>query len=118
MKRRLRKKLRRGEFREDCFQLQFAIADGLDTQERNDSLNQFIEMVEVAGLQFGGGGGGSAYWSGFVEICGRGTMTTKQRDRVVCWLQRQPRIVSSIAGEFFDAWSDSLGSPPSEISLD
>ncbi|MFY9253255.1 MAG: 50S ribosome-binding protein YggL [Fuerstiella sp.] len=98
--------LRRGEFREDCFPVEFTMAKALTTLERNALLDRFIDMIETVGLQFGGGG--DVHWSGVVEIFGRGTTTTEHRDHVVSWLRQQPGIVSVDAGQLFDAW---YGSP-------
>lgn len=102
MKRRLRKKLHLGEFREDCFPLEFEIDSTTSRDERNELIDLFIEMIEIAGLQFGGGG--DCRWSGIVEFSGRGTATPEHRDLVLSWLRRQPSVLHADAGELFDVW--------------
>ena len=62
MKKRLRKKLRLREFREDCLPLNFNMQADLTADERNKILDRFIQMIEDTGLQFGGGGCGTE-WS-------------------------------------------------------
>ncbi|MBT4864946.1 MAG: DUF469 family protein [Planctomycetaceae bacterium] len=107
MRKRLRKKLRLREFREDCLPLNFNMQADLSADERNKILDRFIQMIEDAGLQFGGGGRGTE-WSGIAETCGRGSVTAEHRRTVLEWLERQPQILNATAGPLIDGW---YGSP-------
>ena len=52
MKRRLRKKLRVAEFREDCFELTFHLDPALQGDAIHAVTDDFIDMVESRGLQY------------------------------------------------------------------
>ena len=100
--RRLRKKMRIGEFREDCFPVKFRMKATLSTDELGSFTDRFITMIENAGLQFGGGGGSD--WKGIVETFRRGSTTEKQRDAVLAWLETQDEVSGVSGGEIFDGW--------------
>lgn len=87
MKKRLRKKLRLDEFREDCLPLDYNMQADLTDDERNETHDRFIQMIEDTGLQCGGGGRGTE-WSFIVEICGRGSVTAEHRRTVLAWLEQ------------------------------
>ncbi len=102
MRKRLRKKRRVGEFREDCFAIDFQFDANLSNSERDQMIDRFIAMLERHGLQFGGGG--IVQWSGVVEFQGRGTATQSDRNLVLDWLEQHPEIVAASAGPLRDAW--------------
>ena len=100
MKRRLRKKLRLGEFRQDCFEVQFRVDPSLDSEV----MGAFIEMIEANGLQCGGGGK-PGEWSCVVQGPGsRGSTTAEDRACVLEWLQAPPDIMDVCVGPLCDAW--------------
>lgn len=102
MKKRLRKKLRLGEFREDCFELTFEMDSALSAEQIDALGDSFIEMIEQHNLQFGGGG--KTTWTGIVSGPWRGSTTEADREQVLRWLRQQPEILSSSAGPLRDAW--------------
>lgn len=102
MKRRLRKKRRLGEFREDCFELAFEISPSLSDDEVDALTDAFIDMIESNGLQYGGGG--NRLWSGIVQGPWRGSATAADRKAVLEWLEKQPHILNANAGPLRDAW--------------
>ena len=102
MKKRLRKKLHLGEFREDCFELNFEIDSVLDAWQVNALTDSFIELIESRNLQFGGGG--MHNWSGIVQGPCRGSATAADRTKVLEWLGSQPDIVAASAGPLRDAY--------------
>jgi uncharacterized protein YggL (DUF469 family) len=88
VKKRLRKKRRLGEFREDCFELTFEISPALSDAEIDALTDTFIDMIESNGLQFGGGG--NRCWSGIVQGPYRGSATESERQTVIDWLEQHP----------------------------
>lgn len=102
MKKRIRKKRRVGEFREDCFQVEFEFIAELSPSERDAVLDRFIAMIEEAGLQFGGGV--DTRCTGIVEFCGRGSATDQHREFVLGWIRNQPETFDEAVGPLVDAW--------------
>lgn len=102
MKKRLRKKRRLGEFRENCFELKFELSSALSDDDIGAFTDIFIGMIESNGIQFGGGGGHR--WSGIVQGPCRGSATEAHRKAVLEWLDRQPNVVNTYAGPLRDAW--------------
>jgi uncharacterized protein YggL (DUF469 family) len=103
MKKRLRKKLHLGEYRELCFRVAFRTPSRFSAVQGNRLLDRFIEMIEHNGLQFGGRGGPHE-WDGIVELCGRGSATDQHRETVRLWLDSQPEVSNIVVGELRDAW--------------
>jgi hypothetical protein len=109
MRKRLRKKLHRGEFQERGFDVRFRISPNLDESSYNKLIDAFIEQaIEANDLMFGGGGRESE-WGGFVTLDRRGSATEEHRQFVQRWLQNQPHVVEHQVGPLVDAWySDSF----------
>ena len=105
MKKRLRKKLRVGEFREDCFEITFRIDPSITLRDVDELTDNFIAMIEHAGLQFGGGG--NYEWSGVVQGPWRGTVTSEDQKAVLEWLRQHNKIVDVLVGPLKDAWHGS-----------
>ena len=102
MKKRQRKKHRCGEFREDCFELDFEVDPSLDQDQLDAVTDEFIDMIESRNLQYGGGG--CYTWVGIVQGPYRKSATTEDRDRVLQWLSGDARILHAHAGPLRDAW--------------
>lgn len=104
-RKRLRKKLRRGEFKELGFRVSLQFSSELTKAERNSLLNDFIQQaIEANGLIFGGGGVGST-WDGFVTLdARRGSASEAQREKVVEWLSGDRRILEYEVSRLRDAW--------------
>jgi hypothetical protein len=102
VKKRLRKKRRLGEFREDCFELTFEMSAALSNDEIDVLTDTFIEMIESNGLQFSGGGNNR--WSGIVQGPYRGSATESDRQVVLDWLNQHPNVLNAHAGPLRDAW--------------
>ena len=105
-KKRLRKKLRVGEFQELGFAVTFEMDAALSTEARNQLLEDFIvHAITPNGLEFGGGGAASE-WDGFVAAAAqRASVTEAQRAQVVAWLAQDRRIVRHEVSPLVDAWS-------------
>ena len=97
--RRLRKKLRVGEFKEEGFEINFKFKAGLTNDEQLDILMKFItEAIESRKLSFGGGE------NGFVTHTGRGSTTEEDRHAVSSWLLSCASIEQVRVNENEDAW--------------
>jgi uncharacterized protein YggL (DUF469 family) len=98
MKKRLRKKLGLGEFREVGFEVRFRFSDDLSGEDRNRLLDGFLDRAIVDnGLLFVGGG--DSTWEGFVAVeSASGSVTEDQRARVEAWLAGEARILESSVG--------------------
>lgn len=97
MKKRLRKKLRKGEFKELGFELQFDY-----TGETFDTfLNDLIGAVESLEMYIGGGGRPSL---SYFVYCFRKSVSPEQRQALADWLMSRPDVANVVAGELRDAW--------------
>lgn len=104
MKKRLRKKLRKGEFQELGCAVQFTLDPGLTGQHLEAFIDSFLdEAIEAQGLGFGGGG--QYDWSGFVAVLGRrGSVTEANRTEIGRWLEARSEVTSHTVGPLTDAW--------------
>lgn len=101
--RRLRKKLRVGEFRELGFAIDFRFDNQLYTLDQ--ALDHWIEFVESQGWGFvGGGGEGSDILSGYLTSFEQGTLGEADRVRARQWLVSQPGFACTQCAELSDAW--------------
>jgi uncharacterized protein YggL (DUF469 family) len=97
--RRVRKKLRVGEFQQFGFDVSFRLRDTL----REDELVRFwdafiLDAIERNRLAFGGG------TDGFVCAWGRGSLNDSHRELLRGWLTARPEVLSSQVGPLVDAW--------------
>lgn len=100
--RRLRKKLRIGEFQQLGFEydLEWRVAPDPQLQDRFlDSL--LDQIIAPRSLSLGGGLNG-----GFIASR-RGRVTEDDRTAFECWLKQWPGISRSVVGPLRDAWYDS-----------
>lgn len=104
MRKRLRKKLRRGEYREYGFNLAWQFAADVADQEVESFWNDLIDLVERRGLILGGGGdqeGGGVF---ITKDAAPGTVP-EDRAAVLSWVQEHEAVVKASAGAFVDAWA-------------
>lgn len=103
MRRRLRKKLRKGEFTELGFAFTFRLNSELDVARRLDVVDDFLAaVIEPQALALYGGGG--AEWAGLITSFGRGSVSESQRAVVLGWLASDFRIDEVRAGPLVDVW--------------
>lgn len=98
--RRLRKKLRVGEFQEFGFSLSARVKDTAEAEALGDRF--ILEAMDANGLLFGGYTGD--YLEGFVCLYGRGSVSEEQRAAVEAWLRAQPGLEEVTVGPLEDAW--------------
>lgn len=112
MKKRLRKKLCKGEFKELGFYVYFRLPEDMADEDLDTFLDRFFtEALESNGLGFGGSG--HHEWEGFVAVDRRGSVTEEQRRHVDDWLKNHPQVVEHQISELRDAWYDTRGWSPS-----
>lgn len=102
MKKRLRKKLHKGEFQELGFDVSFDYVGPDDEESRSRFWDDFIGMIEALVLEVGGGG--DRHLSFFV-VRYRGSVTPEQRHAVIDWLEKYENIANPNAGPLKDAWN-------------
>lgn len=108
MKKRLRKKLHRGEFKELGFYLHFSLPEDLTEEQLDGFVNQFFtEVIEAQRLDYTGSGG--VQWQGFVTSLGPSSTMEQQRAEVAGWLQNHAQVLHHEVGELRDAWHDPRG---------
>jgi uncharacterized protein YggL (DUF469 family) len=116
MRKRLRKKRRLGEFRENAFDVVYRLHEGMSAAGAEDFLFRFLEHAIEANALSCGGGGRPPDYDFTVSRAGRGSPSKEQRAAVGAWLADQPEVTHYKLGEFFDAWHGSDGSEsPNEI---
>jgi uncharacterized protein YggL (DUF469 family) len=103
MRRRLRKKLHLGEFREYGFELSYELRPDVKDDEADSFLDSFIGEIESNGLFCGGGGKGSS-WGFLVYRDGRGSAREEHKAKLADWLEGQPDLVTYRLGGFVDLW--------------
>ncbi len=104
MRKRLRKKLHRDEYREFGFDLEWRFAGPLEDQEVERFWNGLIGFVESRGLMLGGGGdhdGGGVF---ITKETAPGA-TPEDRAAVLSWVQHQNKLAKASAGALLDAWA-------------
>jgi len=92
MRKRLRKKLRVGEFIELGFTARYQVKAGLSSAALDSLLDRFIlEAIEANDLHCGGGGG-PVEWDFLVCANGRRSATETDCESVRIWLEEQPCV--------------------------
>lgn len=103
MKKRVRKKLRLGEFRELGFEVSFRLSESMADAGLEKFWDLFIgEAIEARGLMCGGGCG--RVWDVFVKRPGRRSATEHDRREIAEWFHRHPDVLDVRIGPLIDAW--------------
>jgi uncharacterized protein YggL (DUF469 family) len=103
---RQRKKLRVGEFKEHCFDIELVFHSPMRGEPYHDFIHDFFGALEERGL-LGGGFGGKEPFSeteGVIANIERGSPDEEDREAVVQWLRARPEVVDARARDFKDAW--------------
>lgn len=110
MNKRLKKKKRRGPFREFGITLTVRLRQGADF---NDFLDDFILNAVEANRAYFGGGGGPPDWKleGIIELGRRGESLEAKRDAILRWLKNHSSVQAYRAGEPFDLWLEGPTEP-------
>jgi uncharacterized protein len=102
MKKRLRKKLHKGEFQEFGFDIDIQFQQSFTKEEFNNLLDNFIEMIENQGLMFGGSFGKLTV-EGFISA-EKGSVTEIHKEEIENWIKSKGDIILSFRIEKKDAW--------------
>ena len=103
MRKRLRKKLRLGEFQELGFELRFRLDPALREEEVDRFTDSFIlQGIEANDLMCGGKCGPE--WDVFVTRARRGSLIDEQVAAVHAWLEAYPSVRDVRLGKLQDAW--------------
>ena len=101
--RRLRKKLRVGEFTECGFSVD--ITFNKNVVQFNDAIDHLIEFVEINHWLFGGGSDQkSNAVSGFICKFNTGTLTLDDWLKMKCWLEVQTWKIDYTLHDLQDSW--------------
>jgi uncharacterized protein YggL (DUF469 family) len=103
MRRRLRKKMRLGEFTELGFAVVADLKAGLSAAEINAFVDRWIDAVEAHGLAFGGGCGAGDKLEGFVTLMARGSPSERERQALIAFLDGEAVVIGHDVGELRDA---------------
>lgn len=106
LKRRLRKKIRVGEFQEFGFQVEVKFKLNLSKSVSNKFYSDFIALIEENKLAFGGGSSPESL-QGFVTGWEKyRSPTDVQRKKIENWLKDRKEISKCEVGILKDAWYD------------
>ena len=103
MNKRLRKKLRVGEFQEMGFELRFQLPADYDESAQKRFFDSFIDQaIEANALAYGGAC--KRQWGGFVASIRRGSDMEQHRRSVRQWLDDHRDVSAIVVGSLEDAW--------------
>lgn len=104
MKKRLRKKLRKGEFTEFGFEITITFSEKAKEINFDEWLDKFIEEIEKNNLAFGGGGDFNDFSGYIVSSKKRKSTTNNDREIIKNWLSKQDNINEFIVKELTNSW--------------
>ena len=102
MRKRLRKKVRIGEFKELAFPVAFRLNPKLDEDAVEGFIAELVEAVEARNLAFVGSG--HHEWYGSLAAMGRNSATEEDQAFINKLLSADERVEAVVVGELHDAW--------------
>lgn len=104
--RRLRKKLRIGEFKELGVEFSAEFKESLVADAEEKLVDLFLaEVIEPRILALGG-----SITNGFITCLGRGSVSEEDRAQIASWFHSRPECRAIRVGPLADAWYDFEGS--------
>ena len=104
MRKRLRKKLRKGEFKELGFEVVVDLREDM-TDKASDLLwEDMVDFVEARNLGFGGVSGNERLEYSISVLHGRGSVTPEQREEVLAWLEARDEVTEVRGSQLFDVY--------------
>ncbi len=105
MRKRLRKKLYKDEFKEIGFEIQCVLKENISEPEFDKFIDDFIDAVEERGLTFGGGGSHKTSWEGIIAKEKRYSCTNESdKEFMLNWVKSRNEIRDCKCGEDIDLW--------------
>jgi uncharacterized protein YggL (DUF469 family) len=105
MKKRLRKKLRLGEFAETGFEITWTFQPDITETDCDGFLDGFLDMIAGKGLVFWGGCSMEGASEGIVARAKRyDRVDAADRETVAGWFQSRNEVKEFSAGEPIDLW--------------
>ncbi|WP_428504792.1 50S ribosome-binding protein YggL [Roseateles sp.] len=98
--RRLRKKLRIGEFRELGFSVKVEFKRELSREESLSLTFDFLaQVIDPRGLAYGG------FWDdSYLSTMRPGSVTEVDREAITTWLLSRSEVSAVVTGEYTDSW--------------
>ncbi len=113
MKKRLRKKLHKEEFKEIGFEIECVLDNQLSEPDFDKFIDDFIEAIEGKGLAFGGGGSHITSWEGIISREKRYSCTDNaDKEFILNWMKSRNETRDCKCGEDVDLWY-----PPKEKNI-
>ena len=104
MKKRLRKKLHLGEFRQYGFRVRFQVGEAVDESRLDDFWDGFIQdALETNGLL--GGGACGRVWD-LIVYRPKDSATDVDRETIRTWLMNHGQVEAVEIGPLFDLWNN------------
>jgi len=112
MKKRLRKKLYKDEFKEIGFEIKCSFNDEISESNFDRFIDDFIDVIEGKGLVFGGGGSHKISWEGIISR-EKKYSRTDESDRLFIsnWIKSRREVRDYTLGRDIDLWY-----PPEEFA--
>jgi uncharacterized protein YggL (DUF469 family) len=104
MKKRLRKKLRKGEFAEFGFEITINFSENAKETNFDEWFDKFIDEIEKNNLTFGGGGDFNNFSGYIVSNKRRKSATDDDRIIIQSWINKQNNINEFIIKELTNSW--------------
>ncbi len=105
MKKRIRKKLHKGEFKETGFELKCFFKDSVQESSFGKFIDDFITAIELKGLTFGGGGSQIKFWGGVVAKEKNYSCTERtDKEYISGWLKSRDELKDFWISEDYDLW--------------
>jgi len=105
MKKRLRKKYHKGEFRQLGFGVEMLLDPKLITEETQmDHLDSFLDFVESNNIAVGGGGTLLHCSYALCSSKRHGSLTEEDRKKVTEYLKNDPAVLKYHVTDFVDIW--------------
>jgi uncharacterized protein YggL (DUF469 family) len=98
MKKRLRKKLHRGEFKEIGFEFRICFAPGNNKEKMTDLIDEAYWLIEQHGFYAGGDN------EGFMAVQSYRVNVDEMKSKLLCALRCMPEVTDVEFGENTDAW--------------
>lgn len=113
MKKRLRKKLHKGEFKELGFTIKGTLCEDRTMDEIDKFFDDAIDFIVSQGTEMGGGTCGKRF-EFFITLAKRGSVSEEQRETILKWFKSYHLVETVEAKKLVDAWYNDITAYPLE----